>query len=632
MLLLLGAVVYLVVVIYWMGKSLPGQALRTRGDHVRFQDGNAVYNYDAQIDPDDALPGEEEEDQDSEVDGPIDPLEAIQRGRLTPKEILEQLASIRAVTTAPPVPAATVDREALEEANAHARTVKMLPDDGRQRKLRCVGWRATSGCSPFGPRDPVNDAPCSHNIPMGRSGYCEVQDKDSGELFRVMFVHCETLHPDARFRCFEAWDFANFHLQATDVVRAQVNAVVSRPTAAEKQGILMVVYPGLIPSAYATVRALRGMGCTLPIEIWFRRDELGADMHQQRVLLHLNADFGPVTLRSIDLEGAATDLEKKQVPRAKGFATKIHAISRSQFEQVLFLDADNAPAKDPTFLFSTPEFVDTGALFWPDFWHPGHTIFNVKAKSLLWELLNLRFIRMFEQESGQILIDTARHAESLALVSFYTFHRPNHLERLRLVWGDKDLFRLAWLKSRAPFHMVQTPPALAGVIVNGSEFCGLTMVQHSPDGEVLFLHRNARKLMGIEQKQKKKNEAKEREKRRREALARRGIPVQVIDEKEEDEEDEEIKPPDFPSAPDGLPDPVIWTHLLSFNGSRTLDYMIDTYKVEPFLPQWQSCYGQQHPDEAPHFRLDQVRELPFADLENKLRKYAYEAALMIDEK
>ncbi|KAG1697867.1 hypothetical protein DVH05_015821 [Phytophthora capsici] len=37
----------------------------------------------------------------------------------------------------------------------------------------------------------------------------------------------------------------------------------------------MVVYPKLIVSAYATIRTLRDLlGCKLPIEIWFRQDEI----------------------------------------------------------------------------------------------------------------------------------------------------------------------------------------------------------------------------------------------------------------------------------------------------------------------------------------------------------------------
>jgi len=36
--------------------------------------------------------------------------------------------------------------------------------------------------------------------------------------------------------------------------------------------------------------------------------------------------------------------------------------------QVLFLDADNMAVRDPTPLFDSAPFAETGALLWPDYW------------------------------------------------------------------------------------------------------------------------------------------------------------------------------------------------------------------------------------------------------------------------
>uniref|UniRef100_H3GDI9 Nucleotide-diphospho-sugar transferase n=1 Tax=Phytophthora ramorum TaxID=164328 RepID=H3GDI9_PHYRM len=148
-------------------------------------------------------------------------------------------------------------------------------------------------------------------------------------------------------------------------------------------------------------------------------------------------------------------------PVAKRFVAKIHAIYHSSFDRVLFLDADNVPVRDPSFLFDSPEFVKTGALFWPDFWHPTSTMFGLHNKSLLWELLDVNFVDMFEQESGQLVVDRRRHAAPLELVLFYATHEPNFFVHYKLAWGDKDLFRLAWLKLNSTFHMIETPPAMA---------------------------------------------------------------------------------------------------------------------------------------------------------------------------
>jgi hypothetical protein len=50
------------------------------------------------------------------------------------------------------------------------------------------------------------------------------------------------------------------------------------------------------------------------------------------------------------------------------FQIKAAAVINSSFKEILYLDSDNLPATDPSFLFETEEYKSTGALFWPDFW------------------------------------------------------------------------------------------------------------------------------------------------------------------------------------------------------------------------------------------------------------------------
>lgn len=42
------------------------------------------------------------------------------------------------------------------------------------------------------------------------------------------------------------------------------------------------------------------------------------------------------------------------------------ALLNSSFRHVLMLDADSFPVTNPEFLFETPQYRDTGAIFWPD--------------------------------------------------------------------------------------------------------------------------------------------------------------------------------------------------------------------------------------------------------------------------
>jgi alpha 1,2-mannosyltransferase len=514
---------------------------------------------------------------------------------------------------------------AIAAAEEHARSVKMLPQGQTQpRELRCIGWRATDNCSPHGPRLPHLDKPCHMTVQHTRSGYCEVEDRTTKERFRVMRRYCRSVRPEAHFRCFDAEDFVNFPLEAKQAVSKALVPSFALPNVGMQRGsrgIVMVVYPKMVPSAYASIRVLRDeLKCDLPIELWYRRKEMEGVVGSMVPLQQLGGEG--ISFHEID--------DKK----ATGFGAKVFSIYHSYFDSVLFLDADNVPVRDPSFLFDTPEFKETGAVFWPDFWHPRHTIFNIHGQSLLWELLDQRFVNMFEQESGQLVIDRRRHAAPLELVKFYTFHTPNHFIKFQLVHGDKDLFRLAWLKLKAPFHMIDAPPAVAGKAFNNT-FCGMTMVQHDAEGEVLFLHRNTRKLTGEPKRQyvHLKTLAALRAKKKLLLTRPGGRTKPMMEEIEEELRSGFVTPAptlDPPEA-DGYADAMYWTHMLSFrNSSKRIHYRIDVHPSLDGFTKGQTCYGvTDMVEKNEHFYFQAFANLTFAGLETQLRKFATEAAQTI---
>jgi alpha 1,2-mannosyltransferase len=481
-----------------------------------------------------------------------------------------------------------------------SRGIRDFPmEDTGKRSLKCVAWRATSGCSPEGPRDPEQDQNCTQIVSKGESGFCEVEDENSGERFRVMRRHCNSIRQGVPFRCQDAQDFVSFRLEAYNTSKAAMHASFKLPNVAGveeagRNGIVMVVYPKLLASAYATIRVLRDvLHCQLPIEIWFRPDEMKPN----------SGILGP--LRRLAAAEDRISFEEIRDPRAKRFVAKVHAIYNSKFDRVLFLDADNVPVRDPAVLFASPEFVKTGAVFWPDFWHPGSSIFGVHENALLWELLDMPFVDMFEQESGQLLVDRRRHAAPLELVRFYALHRPDFFSSLKLVWGDKDLFRLAWLKLEIPFHMIQTPPGMAGTVVETllrSDFCGMTMVQHDADGEVLFMHRNQHKLTGKYADQR--DDA-------------------TLHEKTVDA---------VPRAATTYADPAIWTHLMRFHkGSSRRYYAIQTFRASLAFEENQKCYGRRDVYRNPHFYIQEIAASNFSALETQLRYYALQSTQLAPE-
>ncbi|KAI9917971.1 hypothetical protein PsorP6_012329 [Peronosclerospora sorghi] len=167
------------------------------------------------------------------------------------------------------------------QAEAHARTVRNLPPGDLQRKnLTCISWRATGTCTPDRPRQVAQDLPCHAIVPSGKSGYCEVQDVDTTERFRVMRLTCSRYVKSHVFQCSDAPDFVQYHLDTLDAVERAIAPKISLTNSnardhAGQYGIVMVVYPGLLNSAYAIIRTLRDvLGCQLPLQLWYREDEV----------------------------------------------------------------------------------------------------------------------------------------------------------------------------------------------------------------------------------------------------------------------------------------------------------------------------------------------------------------------
>ncbi|KAG7388585.1 hypothetical protein PHYBOEH_007795 [Phytophthora boehmeriae] len=465
---------------------------------------------------------------------------------------------------------------------------------------KCVGWRQTSGCSPDGVREPGFDKGCGGIIKAGNSGYCVVRDEATGQEFHAMKLNCTSLRKGTTFKCSQAVDFVRVAPQIDALIAAKNremanedkdNKTMSQLRGSKMEiasangkteplrGLLMVVYPKLLQSVHATVRLLRSYNCTLPVELWFLESEMGPNpLGYSRVLQSLVKDYGPISLKGI------TD------NLVVGFTSKVYALAHSGLDQLLFLDADNAPVKDPTYLFDTPEFLTTGSLFWPDFWTPQNTIFNIKQRSLIWELLQVPFVDMFEQESGQLMIDRRRTGVALHVAQFLAMREPRHLETLRLLYGDKDLFRLAWLKTSTPFHMIVTPPSSLGM-TRGKQFCGMTMVQHDTRGDVIFLHRNGKKLTGEEDYVKDHTW--------------RQLQTFVFPD--------ELAPVDADAA-------------------KRYAFVQENYNVVIFkggkgFVKTRMCYGDRFM-KSKHFRLTPWKDLPWHELEDTLLNYARDASVL----
>src|SRR5690606_24050990 len=91
----------------------------------------------------------------------------------------------------------------------------------------------------------------------------------------------------------------------------------------------------------------------------------------------------------------------------------------------------------------------------------------------IWEITASDHFHLPEQESGQILIDKEKCWKELNLC----LHFNRQSKYYKLIYGDKDTFKFAWLALRSPFYMVPTLPGMCGISFHNS-FFGNTIVQY----------------------------------------------------------------------------------------------------------------------------------------------------------
>ncbi|MEX2026237.1 MAG: hypothetical protein WEH44_03035, partial [Pirellulaceae bacterium] len=162
-------------------------------------------------------------------------------------------------------------------------------------------------------------------------------------------------------------DFPNVRKAFREMLDEFIAGIASYPGGYSGRGIVVSVNAkggwssgknlqhGYLPGAWVLVKELRRLGCELPITFAY----LG-DLEWDRYLTRLVAPLGVTCL---DLRGC----EKTDPMRIlAGWETKVYAMLKAPYAECMFLDADNLPLRDPTYLFDDPHYQQHGAMFWPD--------------------------------------------------------------------------------------------------------------------------------------------------------------------------------------------------------------------------------------------------------------------------
>lgn len=254
------------------------------------------------------------------------------------------------------------------------------------------------------------------------------------------------------------------------------------PLGKDGRGIVIPAGGRLLAGAYATVRGLHELGCQLPVELW-----------------HLGPQEMPNAARKkfeglgVVVRDALAEREKHPCWQLGGWQLKPYAIILSGFREVLYLDADSHPIKDPTYLFDEPLYKDTGALFWPDRVRHG-------PESGLWDIFGVPYRDEPQHETGQMMFDTARCWHALQIAMHCNEHSRFHYQHSH---GDTATFRFAFHALGQPFSVI--PHRLIEVPVDRqaedietlktTEYMRqpgdirAVFLQRDPNGEVIFQHR-----------------------------------------------------------------------------------------------------------------------------------------------
>jgi Mannosyltransferase putative len=258
------------------------------------------------------------------------------------------------------------------------------------------------------------------------------------------------------------WCWQNVHEAYRRIARAAIDRIPPYPGDYHGRGIAIAAGgTDYFTAAYVNVRALRHVGCRLPVQFWHYEGEVDDSMRQI---------VAPMGVECIDAGRVAETLPGRDRPLEGGWELKPFAMLHSPFQEVLLLDADNVPVLDPTFLFDTPEFRETGAIFWPDYG-------RLEPWYHIWSICEVPYRDEPEFESGQIVVDKARCWEALNLAMHYNDHSDFYY---RHIHGDKETFHFAFRRLGKSYSMPEHPiHRLDG-----------TMCQHDFRGRRLFQHRN----------------------------------------------------------------------------------------------------------------------------------------------
>ena len=258
------------------------------------------------------------------------------------------------------------------------------------------------------------------------------------------------------------WNDADVQQQHRDRATRFISTIPRYPGHFEGRGIVITGGGKYFVSAYITIRVIRHVGCVLPIELWYLDGEMDDEM------IGMVAEYGGTCHNASELaRGTGYFLEHWW----KGWQLKAFALLHSSFREVLMLDADSYPVRDPSFVFDWPEYHNTGAIIWPDIGSSARLFPPLAAR-----VLGVPQFTEGAAESGQLVFNKEQTWQALSLAKHYNADADYIYH---IVYGDKDTFPAACHRVGSSYSRMSPNCRMDGP--------GIRQLDHG--GNVLFNHR-----------------------------------------------------------------------------------------------------------------------------------------------
>jgi len=223
--------------------------------------------------------------------------------------------------------------------------------------------------------------------------------------------------------------------------------------------------------AFAAFYTLKRLKCSVPIEFWYLGDYEMDDKMKEI------CDMYNITY--INTEKFCKD-KGINLRILSGWELKSIATLFSDFKEVMYIDADNIPAIDPSYLFDDPRYKELGSIFWPDLPSCEREEWLVP---LCWHNVNLEYIKEVDFESGQFIVNKEKCYKELYISYWINQHSDWFY---KFVYGDKSTFHLAWRKCGTDYGMPSKPAGWEYPCILQYDLDDRLVFQHACQGKELI--------------------------------------------------------------------------------------------------------------------------------------------------